>query len=73
MAKFDFTKSEYEYIVEECMFNDELKTILEMLIKNYSRTQIAMKLNMSERTLDKRIRVIKNKIKKILGSVYSCI
>ena len=66
MAKFDFTKSEYEYIVEECMFNDELKTILEMLIKNYSRTQIAMKLNMSERTLDKRIRVIKNKIKKIL-------
>ena len=66
MAKFDFTKSEYEYIVEECMFNEELKTILEMLIKNYSRTQIAMKLNMSERTLDKRIRVIKNKIKKIL-------
>ena len=66
MAKFDFTKSEYEYIIEECMFNDELKTILEMLIKNYSRTQIAMKLNMSERTLDKRIRVIKNKIKKIL-------
>ena len=48
------------------MFNDELKTIFEMLIKNYSRTQIAMKLNMSERTLDKRIRVIKNKIKKIL-------
>ena len=66
MAKFDFTKSEYEYIIEECMFNDELKTIFEMLIKNYSRTQIAMKLNMSERTLDKRIRVIKNKIKKIL-------
>ena len=66
MVKFDFTKTEYEYIIEECMFNDELKTILEMLIKNYSRTQIAMKLNMSERTLDKRIRVIKNKIKKIL-------
>lgn len=66
MAKFDFTKSEYQFIVEECMFNDELKEIFELLIKNYSRTQIAMKLNMSERTLDKRIRVIKNKIKKIL-------
>ena len=66
MAKFDFTKTEYQYIVEECMFNDELKEIFELLIKNYSRTQIAMKLNMSERTLDKRIRVIKNKIKKIL-------
>ena len=48
------------------MFNDELKEIFELLIKNYSRAQIAMKLNMSERTLDKRIRVIKNKIKKIL-------
>lgn len=66
MAKFDFTKSEYQFIVEECMFNDELKEIFELLIKNYSRTQIAMKLNMSERTLDKRIRVIKNKIKRIL-------
>jgi DNA-binding NarL/FixJ family response regulator len=66
VAKFDFTKSEYQFIVEECMFNDELKEIFELLIKNYSRTQIAMKLNMSERTLDKRIRVIKNKIKKIL-------
>ncbi len=66
MAKFDFTRTEYQYIVEECMFNDELKEIFELLIKNYSRTQIAMKLNMSERTLDKRIRVIKNKIKKIL-------
>jgi len=66
VAKFDFTRTEYQYIVEECMFNDELKEIFELLIKNYSRTQIAMKLNMSERTLDKRIRVIKNKIKKIL-------
>ena len=66
MAKFEFTRTEFEYIVEECMLNDELKTILEMLIKNYSRIQIAMKLNMSERTLDKRIREIKDKIKKIL-------
>lgn len=66
MSKFDFTKTEFQYIVDECMFNDELKEIFEMLIKNYSRVQIAMKLNLSERTLDKRIREIKNKIKKIL-------
>lgn len=66
MSKFNFTKDEYEYLVEKCMFNEEMALILELLIKNYSRTQIAMKLNISESTLDKRIRFIKKKIIRVL-------
>ena len=66
MSRFNFTKTEFQYIVDEGMFNDELKEIFELLIKDYSRVQIAMKLNMSERTLDKRIREIKNRIKRVL-------
>ena len=66
MSKFNFTKDEFEYLVDKCMFNEEMTTILELLIKNYSRTQIAMKLNMSEATLDKRIKFIKKKIMRVL-------
>ena len=66
MSKFNFTKDEYEYLVEKCMFNEEMALILELLIKNYSRTQIAIKLNISESTLDKRIRFIKKKIIRVL-------
>ena len=63
---FDLTKEEYEKIIDKCMFNEELTKILELRIKGESRTQISMKLNLSERTVDRRIRTIKNKIKKVL-------
>lgn len=66
MSKFNFTKDEFEYLVDKCMFNEEYALILELLIKNYSRTQIAIKLNISESTLDKRIKFIKKKILKVL-------
>nr|DAE35575.1 MAG TPA: ECF sigma factor [Caudoviricetes sp.] len=63
---FDFSKSEYLKVVDEAMLNDEYAKLLEMKIKNYSRTKMAMKLNVSEATLDVMIRKLKKKIKKIL-------
>jgi hypothetical protein len=66
MSKLNFTRDEFEYLVDKCMFNEEYSLILEMLIKNYSRTRIAMKLNMSVDTLDKKIHFIKKKIKRVL-------
>ena len=63
---FDFTKEEYEQLIDKCMFNEEMSKILELRIKGYSRTQISMMLNISERTYDRRIRFIKNKIMKVL-------
>ena len=63
---FEFTKTEYERICEECMLNDEYKKLLEMKIKGYSRTKMAMELNASEPVLDVMIKKLKKKIKKII-------
>ena len=67
--KFDFTKDEYERIVEELMLKDnelKLDKILEMKIKGYSITKMAMQLNVSEPTISNRIAKLKKLIIKIL-------
>ena len=63
---FEFTKTEYEYICNECMLNDEYKKLFEMKIKGYSRIKIADELGVSVDTLDKMIAKLKKKIRKIL-------
>ena len=63
---FEFTRTEYEHICKECMLNDEYKKLLEMKIKGYTRTKMAMELNVSEPTLDIMIKKLKKKIIKIL-------
>lgn len=63
---FDFTKEEYLWIKEKLMLNDEFAKILEMKIKNECNTKIAMELNLSERTLARRIKKLKDKITRIL-------
>lgn len=70
MKCFNFTKSEYEYICEECMLNDEHKKLLEMEIKDYSRIKMANELHVSVDTLDKMIAKLKKKIKRILWKLY---
>jgi len=63
---FEFTKTEYEQICEECMLNDEYKKLFEMKIKGYNRIKMADELNVSIDTLDKMIRKLKKKIMKII-------
>lgn len=63
---FDFSKTDYLKICEEAMLNEEYCKLLEMKIKDYSRTKMAMELNVSEPTLDIMIRKLKKKINKIL-------
>lgn len=63
---FEFTKTEYQRICEECMLNEEYSKLLEMKIKGYSRVKMALELNVSESTLDVMIQKLKKKIKKIL-------
>lgn len=64
--KFEFTRKEYEYICDECMLNEEYKKLFEMKIKGYSRTKMALELNVSEATLDVMIKKLKKKIRKII-------
>lgn len=60
------TQEEFESISEKAMLNSELKTILEMKIKGYSITKMSMELNMSESSINRRIKQLKKKIMKVL-------
>lgn len=63
---FDLTKEEYLIIKDKLMLNEELSSILEMKIKNYSITKMAQELNMSESSVSRRIKILKKKIIKLL-------
>lgn len=63
---FEFTKEEYDEIVKKAMLNDELAKIFEMKIKDYSITKMAMELNRSESTINRKIKELKRRIMKVL-------
>ena len=69
VKRFDFVKSELDYILENANFTVEQEQIFKMLTSKYGRASIvniAMKMNMSESTVKRRIKQIKHKIIKIL-------
>ena len=66
MNFFLFTKKDYDYLVEQCMLDEEYSKLLETEIKGYSRTKMAMELLVSESKLDTMIKNLKEKIKKVL-------
>ena len=66
MNFFLFTKKDYDYLVEQCMLDEDYSKLLEMEIKGYSRTKMAMELLVSESKLDTMIKNLKKKIKKVL-------
>ena len=66
---FEFTKSEYIKICEEAMLNEEYCKLLEMEIKSYTRTKMALELGVSEATLDVMIKKLKKKVKKVLENL----
>lgn len=63
---FEFNRTEYEYLCEECMLNEDYKKLLWMEIKEYSRAKMADELHVSIDTLDRMIPKLKRKIKKVL-------
>ena len=63
---FEFTQEEFEQICKKAMLNEELTKIFEMKIKDYSITKIALELNISESTVNRRIKQLKNKIMKVI-------
>ena len=66
MIMFEFTRDEYEEIVKKAMLNEELAKIFEMKIKDYSITKISVEMNMSESTVNRRIKQLKKKIMKVI-------
>ncbi len=66
MFKFDFTKTEYENFMTECPFSAEEKEIFLMRRVGESIAFMSDKLNVSERTIKRRIKAINSKILKCL-------
>ena len=67
--KLDFTKFELDYILQNANFNDIQLRIFKRLTDKYDRqkiVKIAMEENISERTVSRIIKQIKNKIKRLL-------
>lgn len=66
---FDFTTPELEYILNNANFTVEQEEIFKMLTSKYGRASIvniSLKMNMSESTVKRRIKQIKNKILRLL-------
>jgi DNA-binding NarL/FixJ family response regulator len=66
MNFFEFTKSDYDYIVKECMLDEEYSKLLEYKIKGYSIIKIAQLLGVSEATVSVMVNKLKKKIRKII-------
>lgn len=69
VKKFDFTRKELEYILENANFTVEQEKIFKMLTSKYGRASIvniSLTMNISESTVKRRIKQIKHKIIKIL-------
>lgn len=66
MNFFEFTKTDYDKIIEQCMLDTPYKELLEYKIKGYSIIKIAELLNTSEANVSVLTKKLKNKIRKIL-------
>lgn len=67
--KLDFTKFELDYILQNANFNDIQMKIFKRLTDKQGRqkiVKIAIEENISERTVSRVIKQIKNKIKRLL-------
>jgi len=66
MFKFDFTKDEYDYFIEQCPFTEEELKVFEMRRRGKSVCYMAQQLNVCERTVKRRIKSVHRKIMKLL-------
>jgi DNA-binding NarL/FixJ family response regulator len=66
MNFFEFNKSDYEYIINECMLDEEYQKLLEYKIKGYSIAKISQLLNISEASVSVMVSKLKKKIRKII-------
>lgn len=64
--KTEFTEPECERFRRECNFTGEERAVFDLRVKAHSIVEIQHALNMSESTVNRRIRNIKKKIDKVL-------
>lgn len=64
--KNEFTQPECDRFRRECNFTDEELSVFNLRVRSHSIVEIQQALNMSESTVNRRIRNIKKKIHKVL-------
>ena len=62
--KYDFSSAEYQKYLSNCPFTDEELKIFEMKRKGKSVVEMSLALNLSERTVARRMDCISHKIQK---------
>ena len=62
MERFGYGYAEYQRLLEQCPFTDEERRVFDLRRRGLSVVQIGRKLNISPRTVDRRLDSIKNKI-----------
>lgn len=62
----DFTKQDYDYFCNNCMFSELQEQILADRIKDNSIIEISMKYDISTAKVNRELKKIKDKIKKVL-------
>lgn len=62
----EFTEPECEWFRRVCNFTPDERKVFDLRVKDHSIIEIAMDLDMSESTVNRRIRGIKRKIHKVL-------
>lgn len=63
--KHDLTAPEADRLRVLCNFTDEEQQVFDLRIRGKSVVEISMALNLSERTVDRRLSNIKNKIRRV--------
>lgn len=66
MLKFEFTKQEVDIIKSKIYLSELQERIFEYRLKEYSITKMAMLENVSESTISRELKKIKNKILKVI-------
>jgi DNA-binding NarL/FixJ family response regulator len=61
----ELTKPELDKIIENANFTEEEERIFKLLSRNFTQKEIVTRLCVSQRTLERRIRNIKNKIERV--------
>ena len=64
--KGEFTEPEVEYFRQNCNFTEDERDVFELRVRGKSIVAISLALHMSESTVSRRLRGIKNKIIRVL-------
>ncbi len=66
MFKLNFSKNEIADIKSKIYLSEDEEKILDMRLLNYFITKMAIEMNMSERTINRNIKNIKDKIRRVI-------